>query len=49
MFFLYGGIAWLPEYFSMVLGVDALRRIDPSWLERDKFLFPSIFYLFMDD
>ena len=47
MFFLYSGIAWLPEYYAWMLGVDALRRIDPSYTKREGILLPSLFYIFI--
>ena len=49
MFFLYSGVAWAPEYYGMFYGVEALRRIDPSWNKRSGFLLPSLYYILFID
>ena len=44
IFFTYTGIAAVLEYFAWTNGVNAARRIDPSWNEHRGKLYPSSFY-----
>ena len=37
--------AWL-EYLAWKVGVDAVRRVDPSWNEHHGLLYPTFFYSF---
>ena len=41
---LYSGMAYALEYWGWKHGVNAARRIDPSWNERRGFLYPHRLY-----
>jgi len=40
----YIAMAWSLEYAQWYLGVDAARRIDPTWNKHRGMLYPAIFY-----
>ena len=49
MFLIYSGLATVLEYYAWTFGIEALRRIDPNWDERQGLLYPYFFYLFVKE